>query len=144
MKSKIIITSLTFFLGIFAFNCKNWQEYPPERVKNSQSVQNLTGEELSRLDKEVTVRFPAILIKRTGTNCIELFASDDFKKYNGDGKYSIFSRIAAASNLPDTFEEREEVIVTGKMTFIKNIADTSKTCGIVTGKLFEISNIESF
>lgn len=94
MKKKIltIITAiLILFLSIFVFNYFKPQNRLSESHNNSQPVQNLTGAEISRLDKNVIVRFPAKLVKRSGSNCIELFAQDDFKKYDGDGKHAIYS-----------------------------------------------------
>lgn len=135
---------LILFLSIFAFNCTKQENHLSETYKDSQAVQNLTGDQISQLDNGVTVRFPAMLVKQFGSDCIELFAQDDFKKYNGDGKFAVPSRLALDSNLSDPFEERKNVIVTGKMTFVKDVSDTSETCGIVTGKIFEITKIENF
>lgn len=144
MKNKIlsiIMIILILFFSIFALNCIKQKSH---LSNNSQTVQNLTGEQISRLDRDVLVRFPATIIKRYGSNCIELFAQDDFKKYDGDGKHAIFSRFAFESSLDDWFEKSNNAIVSGKMTFVKDVTDTSKTCGIVTGNIFEITEIEYF
>ncbi len=143
-KSRIIPVILILFLTIFAFNCAKQEHRSSENYNNSRTVQNLTGAQISQLDAGVTVRFPATLVKGFGSSCIELFAQDDFKKYDGDGKHSIYSRFAFETNFYDWFPKSNDAIVTGKMIFVKDAADTSKTCGVVTGHLFEITEIEYF
>jgi hypothetical protein len=140
----IIIVILILLLSISTFSCIKQENRSSDTYKNSQTVQNLTGEQISRLDNGVTVRFPARLVRRFGSNCIELFAQDDFKKYEGDRKYAIFSRFAFEPSSFDWFERNNGVIVTGKMTFVRDVKDTSKTCGVVTGQIFEIIDVEYF
>ncbi|HSK71670.1 MAG TPA: hypothetical protein VK892_08250 [Pyrinomonadaceae bacterium] len=143
-KGPIIPLVLILFLSIFAFNCMKQENDLSDTHKNSLTIQNLTGEEISQLDNGVTVRFPARLVKRYRSNCIELFTPDDFKKYNGDGKYAIYSRFAFEPPWSDWFKRSNDAIVTGKMKNVKDVADTSKTCGIVTGQIFEITDVEYF
>ncbi|MEP6703785.1 MAG: hypothetical protein ABJB34_03170 [Acidobacteriota bacterium] len=104
-------------------------------------VQNLAAEYISRLRNDIIVRFPAVLVNKPGSDCIELFAQDDFNKYRGDGKFAIFSTFEKGRVLPQFAGSRKGVI-TGKMTFVRDVPDTTKTCGIVTGQLFEISEVE--
>ncbi|HEX8249513.1 MAG TPA: hypothetical protein VF599_15140, partial [Pyrinomonadaceae bacterium] len=131
---------LILFSSVFAFNCTKQEN---RSTGNSQTIQNLAAEQISGLANGITVSFPATLVKQSESNCIELFAQDDFKKYNGDGKHAIFSRFASESRLADLFEgENNSVVVTGKMIFVKDSTDISKTCGITTGQLFEITEIE--
>jgi hypothetical protein len=81
------------------------------------------------------------LKKGTEINWIEIFNESDYIKYNGDRKWAIASRLVAnAHSTP--FEAGKKYLVTGKMTRVKNVADTSKSCGIVTGKLVEIIEIQ--
>jgi hypothetical protein len=135
---------LIFCIFIFTLNCSNQKNELNATNKTSEPVQNLTGEEISRLDNGKIVRFPATIVINSETDCVEIFAQDDFKKYNGDGKHAIFSRFASEPNSSDWFSRSKKAIVTGKMILIKNAIDTSKTCGIYTGQLFEITEIEYF
>lgn len=147
MKKKILsitVVILLIFVMIFALNCKSQKNSLSVMNKTPQPVQNLNGEGISRLDNGVIVRFSATVVKQSGSNCIEVFAQDDFKKYNGDGKFAIFSRFAFEPRSIDSFEGSKNAIVTGRMTAIRDSADTNKTCGIYTGQLFEITEIEYF
>lgn len=146
MKNKTVSVSFLIILSlcIFVCNCAKTENRTDKLNKDYRSVQSLTGEEISQLKIDETVRFPAILVKRDKGDCVELFTAKDFSKYNGDSKWAILSRLALNSNLSDSFDEKTEMIVTGKMIFVKGVADTSKTCGILVGNLFEISNIENF
>lgn len=147
MKNKVflVITAVSmFFLSVFVFNYLKSHNRLSESRNNYLPVRNITAEEISRLEYNILVRFPAKLIKRSGSSCIELFTQDNFKKYNGDPKHAIFSRFVFEPRSADWFEKSSEAMVTGKMTFIKDAADTSSTCGIVTGRIFEITEIEYF
>jgi len=147
MKRKKLASAsliLILFLSILAYNYLKSKNRPLESNRNSQPIQNLSGAEISRLNNDVTVRFPATLVKRFGSNCIELFSQDDFKKYEADSKHAISSRFAFEPHLADQFWRTNNVIVTGKMTFLRNVSDTTKTCGIFTGHIFEITEIEYF
>lgn len=139
---KIVISIL--LVSLLPFSYKKQESLSSDTHKNSQTIQNLSGEQISQFDNGITVRFPARLVKRFGSNCIELFAQDDFKKYEGDGKYAIYSRFAFEPSSFDWFKRKNDVIVTGKMTFVRDVTDTSKTCGIITGQIFEITEIEYF
>lgn len=147
MKNKTLsieLLVLMLFLTFFASDCAKQQNHDSVADKNSQSLQTLDEERISQLQNGVTVRVPAILVKADESNCIKLFTPDEFKKYDGDWKWAVSSRLASDSDLSDSFAQRKEVIVTGKMIFVKDVADTSKSCGIVTGQIFEISDIEYF
>jgi hypothetical protein len=66
MKNKVPLIKtlvLMLFLYIFAFSCLKPQNRSFELNKNSQHVQNLTGEEISRLGNGVLARFPTTLVK---------------------------------------------------------------------------------
>ena len=129
-----------FFLGVLVFGCAAPRDDLPRVDKKSRPVQSLTGDEISRLETGVEVRLLVTVKKRPGSNnCIELFANDDLK-YEGDSKHAVSARFASEPSLIDSFER--VAIVTGKMTFIKDAADTRETCGIVTGNIFEITEIE--
>jgi len=132
---------LILFLTVFALSCQT-TEHRSVRNDDSPPVQTLAGDEISRLDDDVIVRLTATLVKRYKGNCIELFAQDDFNEYSGDGKYAVPSRLAFAPLSADLSTEGKAVVVTGRMRFVRDAYDSSKTCGIVTGKIFEITAIE--
>ena len=70
---------------------------------------------------------------------------DDFEKYNGDGKFAIPSKLVFEPTFVASIywvDVVKEVVVTGKMMFVKDATGTSETCGIIAGNIFEISEIE--
>jgi hypothetical protein len=147
MKKKVSATPvviLIVFAGLFALNCADRKNNLSVTNKTSQPVQNLTGEELSRLDIGKIVRFPATVVNSSENGCVELFAQDEYQKYNGDSKFAIRSKFAAESKPDQRFWGSKNAIVTGKMNFVKDSTDTDKTCGINTGHIFEITEIEYF
>jgi len=101
---------------------------------------NLTGDEISRLKIGETVEFPAVIGRLSGNNCLEAFVPDEYEKYNGDGKWSVSSRLGTPVS-SSGLSEGKRVVVVGSMARIKDSEDPVKTCGIVTGNLFEISAI---
>ena len=136
-----IIAELGLILTYSAFfGCATSQNLPAGNPRHSLQTQNLTGTEILKLNSDEMVQFPATLVRRN--SCIELFAQDDFRKFNGDGKFAIWSRFADGSIPNQPLDESRDAIVTGKMTFVKDVPDTSKTCGIATGYVFEITEIE--
>jgi hypothetical protein len=130
------------FLAIFAFNLITTQEPFGDAEKDSSPILQLTGDEISSLDTNAIVRFPATLVKRFGSDCIELFAPGDFERYEGDAKNAIYSRSTAALPWHAWFGMNYKVVVTGKLVFIKDSPDPATNCGIVTGHIFEITKIE--
>src|SRR6476661_7891328 len=72
----------------------------------------ITLDAVSRLEPGVIVSFPATLAGRSDGNCVELFVGDDFRKYGGDGKYSILSSFAVDSSA-DGLAAPRSVIITG-------------------------------
>jgi hypothetical protein len=140
-KLSTVTVNFIIFLSIFALNCSTTQK--ADKNNDNRLVQNLTGDQISRLENGVLVRFPATLLKRVESNCVELFAQDDFKKYNGDSKHAIISKLVFEPLQLD-LRESKVAVVTGKMVSVRDANDTSETCGIVTGKIFEITDIEYF
>lgn len=144
MKNKFPeIAILLITIILFTFGCWKSQSQLTKSEANHQQVKNISANEISQLENGVTVQFPAILKQGAETNCIEIFNEDEFKKYNGDLKWAVLSRFASDSR-STSFEEGKKVLITGKMTLVKGVSDTSKTCGIVTGQLFEITEINNF
>ena len=138
----IFITLIANILLISS--CQKSQIQTAKNVDNNQQqIQNINAIDISRLDNAVMVQFPAVLKKGLEANCIEIFSEDEFKKYDGAGKWSVPSRFAADAR-STSFVEGKKVLVRGKMIFVKDVSDTSKTCGIVTGQLFEITAVQNF
>lgn len=109
--------------------------------RSNQPVQQITGDQLSSLPDNQHVRFSAVLVEKRSRNCVEIFVGDDYKTYGGDGKFAIFSRRAdhVGAGRP---EEPRQVVVSGHMILVKGSTDPEENCGINTGKVFEITDIE--
>ena len=60
---------LIFCIFIFALNCSNQKNDLTATNKTSEPVQNLTGEEISRLDNGKIVRFPATIVINSEIDC---------------------------------------------------------------------------
>jgi hypothetical protein len=133
----------TFACGLLSLMMFGCQRDPTLVSGNTVERKDLSGEEISRLDKGVLVRFRARLRRpRTEDKCIELFTPDDFSRYNFDGKYAITSTLLVTPESPDLVDGSKEVVVTGKMTFVRDVEDTNHSCGGITGNLFQITEIE--
>lgn len=106
------------------------------------SPRNISGDEVSRLQNGVLVRFPATLGRVSENNCIEVFVPENYKKYNGDSKWALPSRLALEWPSFGGHQPGTNVIVTGKMIFIRNSSVPEETCNIIAGQLFEVTKIE--
>lgn len=101
-------------------------------------LSKLSGSQISETSQDVIIRFEAVVVNR-GERCIELFTPDEFEKYNGDPKWAISSRLGFEPGLLDRLPGSGRAIVTGRYVFVRDVHDGP--CGIVTGMLFEISEI---
>lgn len=141
---KLIVLSVAVFafsIGVLAFYVFKPIELSAPNTSEFKNLQNTSEFNVSNLKEGETASFRAVLVKTPGTYCIELFDPTDYKKYNGD---SLWAATAKFETEPRTlFLEgwRKEVIVTGKMTFVRNSTDTGETCGLRAGQIFEISSI---
>ncbi|HRH45075.1 MAG TPA: hypothetical protein PKY82_25785 [Pyrinomonadaceae bacterium] len=140
--------TITLFVAVFAFSIGVLAYYVLKPIKQSsantaefQNFRNTLEFNVSNLEVGETASFRAILVKTPGTNCIELFSPADYKKYHGDSLWAATAKLAIEPRLLFLSWWNKEVIVTGKMTRILNSKETSETCGIVTGNIFEISSI---
>ena len=107
---------------------------------SSIPVSKLSGSEISQTEPNVNIRFEAVVVNSEGRKCIELFTPDEFQKYDGDSKWAISSILGFEPGLFNRLRESGRAMVTGRYVFVRDVHDGP--CGIVTGQLFEISEIE--
>jgi hypothetical protein len=105
-------------------------------------VSKVSGSEISQTPPNVTLRFEAVVVNRQRKKCIELFTPEEFEKHGGDSKWAISSTLGFEPGLFTQLRESGNAMVTGRYVFVRDVHDGP--CGIVTGKLFEISEIEYF
>ena len=142
---KLIVLSVAFFafsIGVLAIYVFKPIKLSSANTSEFKNLQNTSEFNVSNLMEGETASFRAVLVKYPGTNCIELFNPTDYKKYNGDSLWAATAKFAVEPRTLFLQGWRKEVIVTGKMTFVRNSTDTAKTCGIVTGQIFEIFEIK--
>jgi len=132
--TKLLLLILSIL--VLSICCEKRQPASSDAVKLAPDV---TGNEISQLPDGHTVSFQAVLGRELGKNCVEVFVPSEYKKYSGDAKWAILSRLAIDAPY---FTEGRNVTVTGKMAFIRDSPDSRKTCGIVTGQLFEITKLD--
>jgi hypothetical protein len=137
----VIGTLLILVVSIFLDCCPTSQDHSV-RTSDSHPIQNVT--DISRLQHGLVVRFPATVRTRFGSNCIELFTPENFKKYDGDPKWAVSGRFLSESGFMDGLNGTRNAIVTGKMTFVRDETGTGGPCDIVAGQIFEITDIEYF
>lgn len=130
-KNRIVLILLFFILGA---GCSTQRALLTE---SRDLPSNVTGGEISRLKEGEVVTFAAILGKRENS-CVEVFVPEEYRKYRGDGKWALSSRFAFD---PPEIAEGTSVVVTGKVTFVRDSDDSRITCNIVTGNLFEIEDL---
>jgi hypothetical protein len=121
-------------------SCVNSRNDTMQLEDNNAQVTNLSIDQISNLEIDKIVNFYAILVKSVGKNCVELFTENEFKKYNGDGKWSITSKFNDNPRFANFSFGSKPVMVTGRMLLVNDSKDTTKTCGIVKGNIFEISD----
>jgi hypothetical protein len=135
--SNILLTFIIFFGFLFSISCQNLQINP-----NKSKSNKISGDEISQLELNKVVSFPAIVVKEFNSNCIYIYTEDKFNKYNGDSKWAVSARFENNETPFFMLFWTKKGTVTGKMIFLKDVTDTDKTCDIVTGNIFEISKIE--
>lgn len=142
MMLKSLAISLVILIS-FGSGCPHKQTRVAEKTDDFKAIQDLSGQQISRLKSGVTVRFPARLVTRID-DCIHMFAQDDFHDYGSDEKFAIPSKLVFTPSSDLSLDGSDRVVVTGAMTFVKDEENTRGTCDIITGNIFEISKIESF
>jgi hypothetical protein len=102
-------------------------------------MNDVPGNQMSKLAMGVEVSFDAILGQRFNNNCVYLFLPGEFDRYRDDEKWAF----PASTSDADAFEIAygQRVTVTGFKTFIRDSQDTIATCDVETGELFEIHSI---
>jgi hypothetical protein len=105
-------------------------------------VARLNGSNISSTPTGVTVTFGAIVVDKPREKCIELFTPDEFERYGNDPKWAISSTLGFKPGLFDRLPDKRKAKVTGKYVFVRDAHDGP--CGVITGNLFEIGEIEYF
>jgi hypothetical protein len=145
MKKRVLtigglIVLLVLCVIIYSFLTRRMEQRQTNR--SSISTSDLNGSEISSAPINVQIRFEAVIVNRPENRCIELFIPDEFEKYAGDPKWAISSTLGFQPGLFDQVPEGGKGIVTGKYVFVRDVHDGP--CGLVTGELFEIDEIEYF
>jgi hypothetical protein len=144
MKKLLLIFLSVFFIsfiGILSFGCIKFQTEAIQISDNNIPVIDPSGDDISTLEIGKLVKFPAVLVRSIGSSCVELFIEDEYKKYDGDGKWAITAKFQKEPSFLSRLFGSKTVMVKGKMTIVKDSKDTSNTCGIGTGNIFEIIEI---
>jgi hypothetical protein len=138
--SRVYVLLVLFPACLLAFSCSGHDSRHFGTNMGSIPVSKLSGSAISQTEPNVTVRFEAVVVSRETGKCIELFTRDEFKKYDGDPKWTISSRLGFEPGNFNSLRESGDAMVTGKYVFVRGVNDGQ--CGIVTGRLFEIDEIE--
>jgi hypothetical protein len=129
---------ITVLISLAWIGCSTTSTKPDSSDGLPISVRSAT--DISATPVGRPIRFEAVIVDRPGNKCIDVFLPDEFEKYEGDGKWAIQSRLQPQLSGFGHPEGMSRGIVTGEYAFVRDIQDGP--CGIVTGHIFEISNIE--
>ena len=142
MRMKLLAVWVVTVLVILPSCTRNREIGQVDKDSASIPVSRLSGSEISQKPSGVSLKFEAIVVNRPSQKCIELFTPDEFEKYEGDPNGRVSSALGFELAILETLPEKSKATVTGRYVFVKDLHEGP--CGIVTGHLFEISDIEYF
>lgn len=145
MTKKVLTVAASFVLLAL---CAVTYSYLTKRIRQHRTdnsptpISDVRGAGISSTPTNIQMRFEAVIVNRPKDRCIDVFIPDEFEKYNGDVKWAISSDLGFDPGLFDRVRDSGRGIVSGKYVFVKDAHDGP--CGVVTGKLFEIDEIDYF
>lgn len=142
LSRNILSAIFVIFIGSFFSSCQNAQNETANIKEDNIPVINPSGFKISNLEVGKIVKFPAVLAKSYGNTCAEIFTQEEYKKYNGDSKWAVTAKFKNEPSFIESLLTGKNVMITGKMTFVRDSKDTNNTCRIITGHIFEIIEIE--